>query len=1001
MQTTGTAGNDTLSGTTGDDSLAPLAGNDLVLYSGGNDVILADGSLNTGTDTLMLSQYRADQVTFAVDGYDLLIQTPDGTIRLEYQLRYEAGHERGNIEQIVFAEGILSAEGIRQRALDDQSGEGADLVTGTVQADTLSAGLGDDTIAALAGNDVLFYEGGHDLILGDGQINSGMDTLVLSQYRSDQVRFDVDGYDLLVHTPDGTIRLEYQLRYEAGHERGNIEQIVFSDGGLSAEGIRQRALDDQASAGDDLIFGTYQADTLTGGAGHDTIAALAGNDVIVYDGGNDVILGDQYFNTGTDTLVLAQYTLSQLQFSVSGYDVLIATPDGTIRLEYQLRHETGHERGNIEQIVLENGVLDAAAIRDLATGGQGADSDDMVTGTPLADTLRGGGGNDTIAALGGNDVIVYDSGDDVILGNAQRNTGTDLLVLSQYDADQVSFAVEGFDVLVTTPDGVIRLEHQLRHAPGHAEGNIEAILFADGTLDAAGLHQRALNDQGGPGHDSVTGTHLADSIAAGAGDDTIASLGGDDILVYQGGNDVILGTTQINSGTDLLQLGQYRADQVRFSVSGMDMLIATPDGVIRLENQMRHAPGHAQGNIEWVQFADGMLGQADLRHRAVNDPATDGPDLMTGTQWGDMISGGLGHDTLAALAGNDTLTYEGGNDVILGNQQRNNGFDTLLLTQFAADEVRFDVDGFDALIETPDGVIRLEYQLRHAPGHADLNMEQIVFENGALTAAGLLQRVVQDQTSEGHDLVTGTIFGDTIAAGAGHDSLAGLAGDDVFLYQGGNDVILGNQQRNTGSDTLVLSQFTMDQVTLSASGFDMLIGTSEGVIRLEHQLRNPVGHANGNIEQVIFADGTLTDSGLRARMTAQPPAAAPAASVQKPSGADLTAASARATPMGEAEAPSQTGGATPSALLATVSLALTGSDGFAFPETGGGPGGMAQARLSSYIAGDEIRAGQIAQAAPPVPEGEGGTLIDLDSALDAFLSPTQLAALDDDQLSIC
>jgi hypothetical protein len=61
-------------------------------------------------------------VRFSKSGYDTLIETPDGTIRLEYQLRYEVGHDRSNIEQIVFADGVLDAQGIVDRSLNDLSG---------------------------------------------------------------------------------------------------------------------------------------------------------------------------------------------------------------------------------------------------------------------------------------------------------------------------------------------------------------------------------------------------------------------------------------------------------------------------------------------------------------------------------------------------------------------------------------------------------------------------------------------------------------------------------------------------------------------------------------------------------------------------------------------------------------------------------------------------------------------------------------------------------------
>lgn len=262
----------------------------------------------------------------------------------------------------------------------------SEAIQGTVNGDLIASGSGHDTISAGAGNDVIVYHSGNDLIRGDNSaINSGFDTLDLSQYAAADVSFRVSGHDVLVTTPDGTIRLEYQVRYELGHARSNIEGIIFSDGSLNEAGIKGRALADQATAGNDVITGTIQDDQIRGLAGNDTLVAGSGNDTIYFDSGDDVIVGHATVNLGHDTLDLSQYAANEVSFRVSGHDVVITAPHGTIRLEYQVRYELGHTRSNIEEIIFSDGSLDEAGIKGRALSDQATAGNDVITGTIQSD----------------------------------------------------------------------------------------------------------------------------------------------------------------------------------------------------------------------------------------------------------------------------------------------------------------------------------------------------------------------------------------------------------------------------------------------------------------------------------------------------------------------------------------------------------------------------------------------------------------------------------------
>ncbi|SDZ44113.1 hypothetical protein SAMN05444004_114116 [Jannaschia faecimaris] len=176
-------------------------------------------------------------MSFSVSGHNVIVTTPDGTVELDYQVRYGIGNTRSNIEEIIFSDGTLDEAGIHGRAISDQGTAGDDAVTGSYQNDTIEAGLGDDTIRAHSGDDFVFYGGGNDVI---HRSNAGFDTLDLSGYQAAEVSFSVDGHDVLIQTADGTIELDYQVRYDLGDSRLNIEEIVFADATLDEIGIRDR-----------------------------------------------------------------------------------------------------------------------------------------------------------------------------------------------------------------------------------------------------------------------------------------------------------------------------------------------------------------------------------------------------------------------------------------------------------------------------------------------------------------------------------------------------------------------------------------------------------------------------------------------------------------------------------------------------------------------------------------------------------------------------------------
>lgn len=192
-----------------------------------------------------------------------------------------------------------------------------DSINGTSADDVIASGGGNDTITAGAGDDRINYTSGDDVIMGDSN-NTGYDTLDLSRYMSWEVSFSVSDDDVLVSTPDGVIHLHYQVGYDLGHERSNIETILFADDTLDEWGIRFRAVIDQATDLDDNIFGTAYDDFIWGGDGNDTIYGRSGDDIIDAGAGDDVLFGGD-----GDDLLRGGLGADQFVFAVSnGVDTI-------------------------------------------------------------------------------------------------------------------------------------------------------------------------------------------------------------------------------------------------------------------------------------------------------------------------------------------------------------------------------------------------------------------------------------------------------------------------------------------------------------------------------------------------------------------------------------------------------------------------------------------------------------------------------------------------------
>ena len=193
-------------------------------------------------------------------------------------------------------------------AVDVQTGEGNDTITGGANPEILDGGPGNDTIAGNAGNDTIHGRTGNDVLeggAGDDNVRGqqGNDSViggagddVLNGHEGDDRVSGGDGRDVMYGGVD-------QDRLDGGAGNDTIEghpgnDILYGSAGddtlLGSEG------DDRAfgNEGRDRIVGGPESDLLDGGPGNDRINGSGGKDTIDGRAGNDVLHGDD----GDDTI---------------------------------------------------------------------------------------------------------------------------------------------------------------------------------------------------------------------------------------------------------------------------------------------------------------------------------------------------------------------------------------------------------------------------------------------------------------------------------------------------------------------------------------------------------------------------------------------------------------------------------------------------------------------------------------------------------------------------
>ncbi len=555
----GGRGNDILSGSDGNDILFGGIGNDALYGGDGDDILSGDEGLDTldggnGFDTADYS--------FSLDSWNINLAAGTATI---IQANGTAP-----------AEALNSIEAVK-------GGLGSDHITGDDSANRIQGGAGNDTLQGAGGDDVFVVEGDEE---GVDAVDGGA------------------GYDRIEAAADDTViglasLSGVELITANGHANVRIETTDENDAldlsGVELQGIVSVVM----GAGDDVITGSAQADTINAGIGNDVIRFIgdtAGADAI--DGGD----GADRIEAGAASTVIRLASLQNVEtISGNGFaNVVVKRTDASETTDFT------------------NVTLTGISRIELGAG------NDTFLGSAQADIVVGGVGNDTLTGNNGDDQFLYagtDGGFDIVNGGA----GNDKILAT---ASGTIIGLQSFTAVeVIDGGGYSNVDIQLTD-------NNDTISFASTSL--VGI--RSIN--GGAGDDNITGSNGNDTIVGGAGSDTINGNGGIDTVDYSYG--------AANQTIDLNNAGFQ-------TISAGDV-----DKITNVENVIGGTGndsiiGNGGANMIW-----GGLGNDTLDGGAGNDSlfGEDGDDLLKGGAGTDTINGGAGIDTLdySAYTANLTVT---------------------------------------------------------------------------------------------------------------------------------------------------------------------------------------------------------------------------------------------------------------------------------------------------------------------------------------------------------
>ena len=609
------------------------------------------------------------------------------------------------------------------------------------------------------------------------------------------------------------------------------------------------------TAQNDLIRGLEGNDTLLGGLRNDELYGGLGDDILDGEQGNDYAAGGR----GNDTYYVDSVYDRVVEYANEGTDLVYASADfvaganiENVTLTGSATRAIGNELDNTLIGNDQNNVLSGELGNDSLYGNDGDDElygnvgtdyleggagDDYVDGGAGADILIGGIGNDAYFRDNVGDVIIENSDEgftDTVIsridttleanvenlilfrGTAVSGTGNELgNVLTGNDGNNILSGLTGSDVLDGgrgadlliggLDDDLYFLDNTGDSAvEGSDEGLDTVFTTVDYTLqdniENLSLIGPAFRGTGNALDNLITGTDENNLLSGGIGNDTLYGLDGVDEIYAGDGNDIIDG----GIGRDY-SVGGKGNDTFYVDNSGDRIVEALGGGVDQVFASVDYALSAHVDNLTLVGTA-------------VKATGSDGNNVIVGNELNNILGGGLGNDRLYGGAGADEIYGSQGNDYIDGGADRD----------YLDGGLGNDVYAVDSLYDRTGESVGAGDDTVHSYVDAYVlrsNVENLI----------LLDSVASGTGNASNNTLIGNTSNNTLFGGAGNDVLYGREGNDllqggadndayVFLLGDGNDTIVDN----SGNNTLVFSDVTLAEISLSVLGANTILAYGLG-----------------------------------------------------------------------------------------------------------------------------------------------------------------------------
>jgi Ca2+-binding RTX toxin-like protein len=569
-------------------------------------------------------------------------------------------------------------------------------------------------------------------------------------------------------------------------------KTIFVDGQF----VSVEQADFPGTSGNDNLTGTNGDDTITGLAGNDTLSGLDGNDTIDGGSGLDVITGgngDDILNPGTTEGAYYQYD------NVDG-----GAGTDTLVLDYSAKTYSSGLAVNSQNLTagtgdfqaISGGVYDRVVYSNIEKFN--------ITGTNLADDIRGGNQNDILIGGAGNDTLTGYTGIDDIDGGDGNDTAV-VDVASTAIANSINLAnatnnlangtilrnIEGINIKLGSGNDTVIAGDLADTVDGGAGNDIIDVKNGNNTVI------------GGAGNDSISAGSGTDNLSGGDDNDTISAGGGLDIITGGNGDDIL------NPGTS--EGAYYQYDNVDGGAD-TDTLVLDYSTKTYSSGLVVNSQNLTAGTGDFQAISGGVYDRVIYSNIEKFN--------ITGTNLADDIRGGNSDDKLIGGAGNDTLTGYTGVDIIDGGS----GTDTAVVDVSSTGSAN-SINLSNASNTLANGTQLLNIEAINAKlGSADDNVVASDFNDTVDGGAG--NDVID--VKNGNNTVIGGAGNDTIMSGSGTDNLSGGDDNDTISSGAGIDIISGgngddilnpgtsegayyqydNVDGGAGTDTLVLDYST-------------------------------------------------------------------------------------------------------------------------------------------------------------------------------------------------